>query len=486
MTSQAHGWLEPRLASRTGAAHLRRAISCQDACGAKVLRDRDGEVVQALVVSDGHGGRRYRRSDAGSRLACEVALAEAERALGAAPTREHADGWSAWLSGELPQKIVAAWQRELEAHWRVHPSADEPEFSSVSYGATLGLLVLTPHWWGHTGLGDWDLVRVGAGDSAELVSEEPEREGSGEATFSLCMERSERHFACRSALFLLGPGDAPFQLLLSTDGIRKSCGSDSDFLTLAAHLVTLPAAGPQAGDPGELADALDHISREGSGDDVSVAIASWDVGGAARPLGAATLILQPLPPSPARETLQPNGPEVPGGAPSSRPAAKRSSPRPGAGWLRVFATVLALVGLAAAVTALVPLKLQRGPFARAPSPAPAPPTVQLTRKQREAIRRQVVDLCRKRPGMPPPPPGGGQPQLAQRIRSNLNPRRSTFVRLATASPAQAAQELHHDPLTALIALSHLEPSLASLGPVCPELRLELQAQWARLKSAPNR
>jgi hypothetical protein len=488
VTSQAQGWLEPRLATRTGAAHQRKGIPCQDASGSTILRDREGDVVQVLVVSDGHGGRRYRRSDTGSRLACAVALAEVERALASAATREQTDDWRAWLSEALPQKIVAAWHREVKAHWRAHPSEDEPEFSSVSYGATLGLLVLTPHWWGHSGLGDWDLVRVSARGSSELVSEEPEREGSGEATFSLCMERSERHFAPRSALFPLGPVDAAFQLLLSTDGIRKSCGSDSDFLTLAAHLVTLPAAGPEAGEQSDLGEALDHISREGSGDDVSVAIASRKAGeaaGAAWPVGAAALILQPPPPSMAQELPGSRGPEVPAGPPSPAPAFSQPSPHPAAGWLPKLMAVLA-TGLAAAAATLVAWKLRLGPFAQAPSPAPPTTSIQLTGEQRDALRRQVEDLCRKDPEMPPPPPDGVQTELAQRISSNLNPRRSTFRRLATATPAQSAEDLHHDPLTALIALSHLEPSLAALGPVCPELRQELKAQWARLMPSPNR
>ena len=38
-----------------------------------------------MAVADGHGGRRYRRSEVGSRLACETALAVAAAALAAAP-----------------------------------------------------------------------------------------------------------------------------------------------------------------------------------------------------------------------------------------------------------------------------------------------------------------------------------------------------------------------------------------------------------------
>ena len=275
-------WLTARLASRTGSAHRRRAAPCQDACGAVVGCDRDGEAVQVLVVSDGHGGTRYHRSDAGSRLACAVALAEAARSLAVASTADPAaagsgaTGWADWLARQLPGRIVAAWRQSVLEHREAQPQAAatvEEENPWLAYGATLGLLVLTPRWWGHTGLGDWDLVRVG-GSGAALLSEEPATEAGGEATHSLCMPRCERHFAPRSALHRLDPQVPPFQLLLCTDGIRKSCGSDADFLTLAGYLLALDAA-EAPGEERELAAALDHISREGSGDDVSAVLARW-------------------------------------------------------------------------------------------------------------------------------------------------------------------------------------------------------------------
>ena len=104
-------WLQPRLASRTGSAHRRRGVPCQDACGWWSCRDQAGEPVQVLVVSDGHGGARYSRSDAGSRLACLAALQEAQRALVGAITAHDPAAWSAWLARDLPQRIVQGWQQ---------------------------------------------------------------------------------------------------------------------------------------------------------------------------------------------------------------------------------------------------------------------------------------------------------------------------------------------------------------------------------------
>jgi len=77
-------WIRPSCDSRTGASHLRRGAPCQDASGSIGFHDAGGQPIQVLVVSDGHGGSRYVRSDVGARLACAVAMREVEQALSAA------------------------------------------------------------------------------------------------------------------------------------------------------------------------------------------------------------------------------------------------------------------------------------------------------------------------------------------------------------------------------------------------------------------
>lgn len=270
------GWLAPRCQSRVGAAHRRRGTPCQDASGLWCFADADGQLLQALVVSDGHGSARYDRSAVGSKLACEVALKTIESELARSPISESSDlePWRVWLAHGLPDAVLQGWRREVLHHGQLHPREDGEPPSTLPYGATLGVLLLTPHWWGYTGLGDWDLVRIGSAGAGELLSEEPPSPGGGEATFSLCMQGAEHHFSSRSGLVPMEVGQEPFTLVLSTDGIRKSCGSDADFLNLARHLGALSDADDQDS-LSPLAKALDHISHQGCGDDVSVAIARW-------------------------------------------------------------------------------------------------------------------------------------------------------------------------------------------------------------------
>lgn len=429
--------------------------------------------MQLLVISDGHGGARHWRSDAGSHLACAVALREGARSLAAAATAEAsatgsgAAGWGDWLERQLPARIVAAWRLAVLEHLRTHPEdSDSPadgepatpegagqpfdiaeEEALQAYGATLGLLVLTPRWWGHTGLGDWDLVRLeGRGDAAldaaaaasagaALLSEEPWLEGGGEATFSLCMQRCERLFPSRSALHRLDRSAPPFQLLLSTDGIRKSCGSDADFLTLAAHLADLPAGTPAAEDE-QLAEALDHISREGSGDDVTAVIAHWGIephppeapSGLVGEGGGGPLILQPPPPPPppAPPSPGPGRPAAPAAAgpqpgnsddPQAR-GARRSAPakeptglsratagrRPIAlrpGRLAVVVALLLFSTLLAGAAGLLVWRLRLGPFAPSPTAPPSPAAPPLPAAQ--PISPPASQQPRHRPASPPPP-----------------------------------------------------------------------------------
>lgn len=434
-------WIRPSCDSRTGAAHLRRGAPCQDASGIHGFRDAAGSPIQVLVVSDGHGGARYVRSDVGARLACTVAMRELEQAL--APARVADAGaleqWRHWLAAELPGRIVQAWRHEVEEHWGREPAADGSPFSPLLYGATLGVLLLTPRWWAHTGLGDWDLVRIEASaadasvaeaavadaSAAEesagevLLSEEPEREAGGEATFSLCLEGAERCFAARTVLQPLAGAEPPFALLLSSDGLRKSCGSDADFLTLSRYLAGLAPDGDQNGSP-ELSEALDHISRQGSGDDISVAVARWAPAqqGAAWPPptdrqpaqlvqpgpAAASPPQQPTPGSAAAAAGAPadaSRSASPPAAPSSEPRRSarvgssadgrtqvRRSPRPRRRPSRPLWLAGALLAFGGAGLLIVTRPGFGPPASRR---QPAPPV--LTPQQRSDLQRQVRALC---------------------------------------------------------------------------------------------
>ncbi len=260
-------WHTPQCCTVIGAAHRRLGKPCQDASVACSLMGPGGTTVQLMAVADGHGGERYWLSDVGSQLACDQAVLAVKQALQQQPLTDQRH-WLELLAGELPARIQNAWLEAAADHWRQRPETGDQPFSPLTYGCTLGVVLLAPEWWGHMGLGDWDLVRSSADGNLDLISEEQDAWASGEATASLCMAGTASLFTQRAALYPLTPVSAPFALVLSTDGVRKSCATDDDFLALSHHLGELRQRE-------ELDTALAQITSQGSGDDVSVAIGHW-------------------------------------------------------------------------------------------------------------------------------------------------------------------------------------------------------------------
>lgn len=417
----------------------------------------DHQPVQVMALADGHGGERYPCSDVGSALACEQALLAVEEHLrGCALLGAQAPGlneWARWLEAELPQRIHSRWLAEVLDHWQRQAAlapaqaaaaeAPRPEDQvPLRYGTTLGLVVMAPGWWGYTGLGDWDLVQVGAGGEAVLLSEEDPQEGGGEATGSLCLEQAPRMF--RSGLKPIEHPGAAFGLLLSTDGIRKSCATDTDFLALAAHLIATPGTG--AGDA--LAANLEQITSEGSGDDVSVAMALHGT-------------LESTQPGPAQVAAlhRKAGDDQPRGAASQTRAAH-------SGTTARLQALRSHPGRALAAVALLVVGAGLGArwlWVKPPNHAPQPVAT--------AVRRQINQLCQG--------PSGA-------IAGTLSSRRSQFTglrqgRLRALSLLDASNQ---DPLGALIA-SSFDPATGGLVQgealralkLCPPLEAALQLQW---------
>ena len=219
-----------------------------------------------MAVADGHGGSRYWLSQVGSALACTQARKSVSKVLDQTPLTA-IERWRQLLQQELPAAIHSGWMDAIQADWRNRQEQDQP-FSSLTYGCTLGLVLMAPQWWGCTGLGDWDLAGVEKGGEVRLLSQEDNLDqAAGEATASLCQPINQQLWLARTQLHQLDADDLLEALILSTDGVRKSCATDADYLQLCAGAGKLK-------DSMELSQGLARITVEGSGDDVSIAISS--------------------------------------------------------------------------------------------------------------------------------------------------------------------------------------------------------------------
>jgi serine/threonine protein phosphatase PrpC len=423
-------WQIARHCSVIGAAHQRQQRVCQDASLQLTLRGRGSEPLLLLAVADGHGGSRYHRSEVGSRLACEQAAEAVAEALGRAALHDR-DSWQRQLGEQLPAAIQQRWLAAIEADWRLRPESGGQSFSPLSYGSTLGLVLLAPDWWGCTGLGDWDLVLVSP-QGAELVSQELDHGSAAEATGSLCLADAAARWSERALLRPITAGAGDFSLVLCTDGIRKSCVTDVDFLQLCQQLIALH-------DPAELERGLAQISAAGSGDDLSVAIGRWISAPAGQPRTA-------------------SGPDH-----RSPPAAPQAH---GRRWPWLISG--ALMGLAGFSLIVLATLLQGRRLARPPQPPP-------TARPALWIEVEAMRLCR-------------QPEL---IPGTLAQRNSLFSGLTSGQlqPAPLLAAAASDPLSALIAASQPPPAgePGSLpNRLCPPLRLALDQRWQQQRQAGGR
>ena len=444
-------WSLPQHRSRCGASHHRRGLHCQDASLSASLQSADGQAIGLMAVADGHGSSRYWLSDVGSRLACELAIALAAQELVAQPlldgTLQQLEAVRHWLAEEWPQRLVSAWQSAIQADWQgrtLPPEHCSDAFSSQTYGSTLGLVVLTPQWWAHTGLGDWDLVLLGdAQQSDRIISQENLPGLQAEATESLCQRNASRSFAARTGVYpLTGDQRQACGVVLSTDGIRKSCASDADHLALCRYL--LEEGQPQqlntAGESTRLDPSLDRISREGSGDDVSVAIA-WFGELDREPSAARTPPLPDL-------SLDQAGPPPP----EPRPSAALQSIRQldWRRWLLVAWLLAAATGLGSAGVFWWRQQSATRPRSRE--------SLSWRAEQRAGMHQAIARLCK-------------QPAL---IEPSLKARVLQF-RLGSNPPAEPLSR--NDWLGVLIASSRPGQPAGQSEPVCPELAAALQRYW---------
>ena len=423
-------WREPRSCSVIGAAHRRRGQPCQDASLAVRLQTPQGETLQLMAVADGHGNRRHWLSQVGSALACHQAETAVQAALARTPLTDQV-GWRRLLRHELPDAIVQGWLAATAADWADRQDREDQPYSPEVYGCTLGLVLMAPRWWGHTGLGDWDLVRIDHAGTAALISEEAAGAATGEATASLCLPQAQALFTERSDLQALAAAEnasTGLALVLSSDGVRKSCATDADFLQLCAELRAIS-------DPTELTQGLEQITRQGSGDDVSVAVGQW----------------QGAPERPALES-----PTEPKRQPRPAETGRKAAP------IRRI-TLLALGGLGVVGVLGVLGVLSSGGW--------------------WLLRQQPQRALPPIPELPAPVAAESARQCAQpeRIRANLNQRRPQFQQLlsgSTAEPLLAGAE--RDPLGALIAASRL----GRLN-TCTPLQRELALQWRSGRMPPG-
>lgn len=251
-----------------GASHEKRGIVCQDASAYKL-----GNGFAAAVVADGHGGKKYFRSNVGSQCAVEAAL-ETIELLYADPDefdlRFKADHKR--IIKRIEKYAIMLWNDKVLHHLNTHPVTSEElknftydEIEDIPpesyYGTTMVCAVMARGYsWGFQ-IGDGSLVAVFEDGETSMIMEY-EESNPANITSSLCNANAFDMFAS------FYTEKRPVAIIVSTDGLYTSFGSDFDFLdyhTIIAGQLVNPEAFL-----GSLQNNMKKRSHYGTEDDISV------------------------------------------------------------------------------------------------------------------------------------------------------------------------------------------------------------------------
>lgn len=276
-----------------GASHIKSNKVCQDFSYCEVTPE-----LSIILVSDGHGGERYYRSDIGSELACKVSSELIHSFVNqmpsdffagipltqygvkgeccGQPSKRHIDALK-----QLGNSIIATWRARIEKHSEENPISEEekaliPEeyygdltdkerFAKV-YGCTLIGYVQTPTYWFGFQIGDGKCFSF----HHETGPKEPILWDDScflNKTTSLC----DSNASDKIRYSFQGDGGFPYAVFMGSDGLDDSFGEDKNLINFYIQVLKLAYKSNPTNVEDVLASDLPVLSKRGSQDDMSIA-----------------------------------------------------------------------------------------------------------------------------------------------------------------------------------------------------------------------
>lgn len=261
--------------SERGESYLHDGRVCQDSSAS--FSDECGTVA---VVSDGHGGCDYVRSQIGSAMACEAAVKNIRRLFeNISPEAFLAEPDMMLI--QLEAAIINDWNESVRSHYEANPFTEE-ELDCVSekagasyrsghrieraYGATLIAAAVTRDYWFGIQIGDG---KCAAFDEAGICTQPIpwDEKCFLNKTTSICGSdalRDFRHFYSEKI---------PTAVFMGSDGIDDSFKNEEDMYDFYKTILYAFSISDYTQAVDELKAYLPRLSKEGSADDVS--IAAW-------------------------------------------------------------------------------------------------------------------------------------------------------------------------------------------------------------------
>ena len=261
--------------SERGESHLHDGRVCQDSSAS--FSDECGTVA---VVSDGHGGCDYVRSQIGSAMACEAAVKNIRRLFeNISPEAFLAE--PDMMLTQLEAAIINDWNESVRSHYEANPFTEE-ELDCVSekagaayfsghrieraYGATLIAAAVTRDYWFGIQIGDGKCAAFDEAGSCTQPIPWDEKCFLNKTT-SICGSdalRDFRHFYSEKI---------PTAVFMGSDGIDDSFKNEEDMYDFYKTILYAFSISDYTQAVDELKAYLPRLSKEGSADDVS--IAAW-------------------------------------------------------------------------------------------------------------------------------------------------------------------------------------------------------------------
>lgn len=262
-----------------GESHKASEKPCQDYSFSIV---QEGYAI--AIVSDGHGGERYFRSDVGSKLAVEVTVKCLTEFAKNFPVDTFSEkpftaigigelGLS--VLGQLTGAIVVGWRNAVKEHAEQHPLTDAEQKIAVpkdehgwerTYGCTLIATLRTPQYWLAFQIGDGKCVAIGE-DGCPYEPIPWDDRCFLNRTTSICDTAATEEFRYCFG----GKNTAPVAIFLGSDGIDDSFGGEENLYNFYVQLAKGFAKDGHEATTADLETTLPVLSKRGSQDDMSVA-----------------------------------------------------------------------------------------------------------------------------------------------------------------------------------------------------------------------
>ncbi len=282
-----------------GESHIATGKVCQDYSYSKVYEN--GNAI--AIVYDGHGGKRYFRSDIGAKIAAEVTEHKVRTfiekvgltLLKSEPFTQHGTISEQITNQDFDKtsnierafrqlfgSIIYEWNSEVLAHAKLNPISElekegleerwiaefeKNENLEKVYGCTLIVYAYTPEFWLAFQIGDGKCFACdSAGNWSEPIPWD-ERCFLNKTT-SICDSGAIDEFRyCYE-----GDGHFPIAVILGSDGIDDSFGSEENQANFYVQILKSIAKSGLDATLSEIQTTLPQLSKIGSQDDMSIAM----------------------------------------------------------------------------------------------------------------------------------------------------------------------------------------------------------------------